>query len=146
MVWPYAVIIFFVVLDRFLKFLAVHGYFDGGVNILGDVFRLGMAQNYYIAFSLPVSGAWLNWIIGMIILGLFFYFAYLLKKDNRFLPVIVLAVALGASSNFFDRLEYGFVIDYLDLRYFTVFNLADAMIVIGVVTMFFCCIDKKEKV
>ena len=40
-------------------------------------------------------------------------------------------IIFGAVSNLYDRLKYGFVIDYFDLKYFTIFNIADAMIFFG---------------
>ncbi|MBU1778489.1 signal peptidase II, partial [Patescibacteria group bacterium] len=45
-------------------------------------------------------------------------------------------IIFGAISNLTDRLEYGYVIDYFSLKYFTIFNLADVMIVIGVFCLF----------
>ena len=38
----------------------------------------------------------------------------------------------GAFSNLFDRIWYGYVIDYLDLRVWPVFNLSDTAITVGV--------------
>ena len=40
-------------------------------------------------------------------------------------------IAAGAASNFFDRVRYGAVIDYIDVRWFTVLNIADIMISVG---------------
>jgi len=52
---------------------------------------------------------------------------------NEWLKATLLTfIIFGAISNVLDRLRYGFVIDYLDLKYFTVFNIADIMIVGGV--------------
>jgi signal peptidase II len=49
-------------------------------------------------------------------------------------PQIGLGVALGgATSNLLDRLRRGAVIDFIDLRLWPVFNLADVAIVCGVV-------------
>ena len=49
-------------------------------------------------------------------------------------PQIALGAALGgATSNVFDKLRRGAVIDFIDLRVWPIFNLADAAIVIGVV-------------
>ncbi len=41
------------------------------------------------------------------------------------------ALAGGAGGNLIDRVRLGYVIDYLDLRVWPVFNLADAAVVIG---------------
>jgi signal peptidase II len=37
----------------------------------------------------------------------------------------------GAAGNLIDRLAYGYVVDFLDLGWFPVFNLADAAVVVG---------------
>ena len=59
------------------------------------------------------------------------------------IAVCLFAIIMGAASNLFDRLKYGYVIDYLDLKYFTVFNLADAMIIFGVAILLISA-NKKE--
>jgi signal peptidase II len=124
-------IIFFVSADRLFKFLAVGDYAEKQVNILGNFFRFSFMKNYNIAFSLPFSGSVLNYLIPGIILYFIFSFIFLLFKKEYLSALFFLAIIMGAASNFYDRLHYGYVIDYLELRYFTVFNLADAIIVLG---------------
>ena len=41
--------------------------------------------------------------------------------------------------------NYGFVIDYLDLNWFTIFNLADVMISIGTLILFIYLIKLPKK-
>lgn len=125
-------IIFFIVLDRFLKILAINGVFDLPVYLAGNFFQLYFVKNIYIAFSLPFYGTILLIIIGLIIVGLIVVFISYFYKKDWFISGCLLAIIIGAFSNFFDRIKYGFVIDYFDLKYFTIFNLADAMIVLGV--------------
>jgi signal peptidase II len=48
------------------------------------------------------------------------------------LPVALGLVIGGSVSNLADRVRLGFVTDFLDLRYWPAFNLADSFIVIGV--------------
>lgn len=123
----------FLTLDRFFKFLAVNNYLSEGVNIIGDFFQLNFTPNPNIAFSLPLSGTWLNILIILIILSLIAHFTQAIRKNNfRYISYLVLII-IGAISNLYDRLKYGFVIDYFDLKHFTVFNLADALIFLGVV-------------
>ena len=126
-------IIFFIICDRFLKFLAVNSFFDEPVRIAGDFFKLNFAGNYNIAFSLPLSGWWLNILIILIIIALIYNLLYLFLKQKYNQAVLLFIIIIGAISNLFDRIKFGYVIDYLDLIYFTVFNLADVMIVVGVV-------------
>lgn len=126
------VAVFFVLIDRFFKMLALHIKYHEPINLVGDFFRFSFAPNYYIAFSLPLSGVFLNILIGIIILSLSFYLFSLSKKGELYEFSFLIFVWFGAVSNYFDRLKYGFVIDYLDLKYFTVFNVADCMIVVSV--------------
>ena len=126
--------ILFLTLDRLLKSLALAGYFDKSIPLLGNFFSLQFAKNYFIAFSLPVvQGVALNGIITIIILGLIYYLVFLCKRKAAPVKIFfVLLVILGGASNLADRINWSFVIDYWDLKYFTVFNLADTMITVGV--------------
>ncbi len=54
-------------------------------------------------------------------------------------------IVLGAGSNLLDRIKYSYVIDYIDLKYFTVFNIADTMISLGVALLLFYELKTKEK-
>ena len=65
-------------------------------------------------------------------------------QKNQVFSTILFFTILGASSNFYDRLKYGFVVDYLDLKYFTVFNVADAMISLSVLFMAYLLIFKGD--
>lgn len=139
-------IILFVILDRFFKFLAVKHYFDEPRYVLGNIFSLNFIGNYNIAFSLPITGVFLNIIIMIIIWALIFSLLRLRRQGGREMEVIFLfAVILGAISNFIDRLEYGYVIDYFDLKYFTVFNLADAVIIGGMLGLLWLVVKENKR-
>ena len=69
---------------------------------------------------------------------------YLSIKKDYIKAWLLLAIIFGAISNLFDRIKYGYVIDYLDLKYFTVFNLADVMIVGGVIGLGWQILIKKK--
>jgi signal peptidase II len=126
--------VFFVALDRLLKLLAVDGIrFD----ILGDILKFNFVKNFNIAFSLPLGGDFLLWFILVVIIGLLYNFVYLYKKQEYLLSSFLMMIVLGAISNVLDRIKYGFVIDYLDLKYFTVFNISDFLIVFGVILLLF---------
>ncbi|MFH1254987.1 MAG: signal peptidase II [bacterium] len=135
-----AIVIFFIYLDRLLKTLALSGR---ELKIAGNILKFDFKANYDIAFSLPFSGAWLNVFIFSVILALICFLAGELKNGRDKIALCLFCVIMGASSNLFDRLKYGFVVDYFDLKYFTVFNLADAMIAAGALAAIFLC--KKDR-
>ncbi len=132
-IYSLVITVFFVVLDRFFKFLAINKYLDEPISIFGNWFQLEFIPNYFIAFSLPLSGIWLNILIFLLILVIFYYIIHIvyIRKKYDFEGLSLTIILLGAISNMLDRFRYGFVIDYLDLEYFTVFNIADIMIVVG---------------
>ena len=68
-------------------------------------------------------------IAGLIITGLLIYKYQ--AADNRLLDLALGLIIGGALGNVIDRIFLGYVVDYLDFRIWPVFNLADAMIVIG---------------
>lgn len=124
----------FFVGDRLLKNIAVKGVWEMPINLLGSWLSFDFTPNYFIAFSLPVGGKLLLFVTGIIIFSLLFYLFYLFlakkMKWELFFPLTILL--FGAISNFIDRVQYGYVIDYLSCRYFTIFNLADVLIVLAV--------------
>lgn len=130
-----AVFLFYI--DRWLKHLSLKYFLDRDLSLVGDFFKFSFAENVGIAFSLPINQTFLIFLIGIILVGLIFYSRTLfLKKDFLNLSFVFLIIA-GALSNLYDRIIFGFVIDYLDLSYFTVFNLADVMIFCGVMLLVF---------
>lgn len=120
----------FFMADRYLKFLAINSQGKPGVELIGSFFSFNFIPNYFIAFSLPLGGVVVETIISVIILLLAYLIFYLiLSKKAKLGYIILLTIILfGAISNMIDRLAYGYVVDYLSVQYFTIFNLADVAI------------------
>lgn len=124
----FLIAIFFIA-DRVLKYLAINSW--GSKNILGEILKFNFTANKYIAFSLPLSGLILNLFIFFILFLILIYLIFLFYKKRHYEFLGFLAIFCGALSNLVDRLKHSFVVDYLDLYYFTVFNLADVLIFFG---------------
>lgn len=123
--------IFFVSFDRFFKIFALNYLADDKITVFGDIFSLNLAKNYYIALSLPLGGPFLIVFVLFLIVILIYYWLDLIKKSEFLLAPCLTFIIFGAISNIIDRVKYGYVVDYLDLKYFTIFNFADVMIVGG---------------
>jgi lipoprotein signal peptidase len=95
-------------------------------------------KNDHLVFSLPLSNvvgitlmvaammvvAWLGWRRG--------------RRGNGAATFGAVLMLVGAASNLFDRLYYGFVIDWANLgRWWPVFNVADVMIFVGLLLLVF---------
>ena len=129
------VIAIFFSLDRVLKKIALNLNDTHKFKFIGDFFSFHFVANNNIAFSLPLNGQLATIIITFIIALLLFFIIYLLinkeiinKKERPQIIILLSIIFAGALSNLVDRLVYGYVIDYLDLKYFTVFNIADVLI------------------
>ena len=140
----YLIAIFFISLDRFAKIYFLNTKND--IGIISDYLSLNYAENLYIAFSIPISPN----IIKCLSLGLglliVVYFLKFIKEKKQIFAFPLFLLILGSFSNIFDRFKYGFVIDYIDLKYFTIFNIADSMIFIAIIALSYhvYAIDKKQ--
>lgn len=138
--WIFSLAVFLFLADRGFKWLALDDY---SREILGKWLGFNFVRNFGIAFSLPLGGIALNWLILVIIIVMGYFAMKALNKHRSGLFVAIFGILLGSISNLIDRVYLGYVVDYLDLRYFTVFNLADVLIVGSIGWILIRGIDKK---
>jgi signal peptidase II len=122
--------ILFFALDQLLKWTA-HQYFQKPIAIT-SWFSLRYEQNTGIAWSIPVPFALLiaaNVIFLLLLPFLIANHLDLRQKKAQFFLSFLFGGALG---NLFDRLTRGYVIDYISVGTWPVFNLADALLCIGI--------------
>ena len=112
------------ILDRFLKI-----FFLKTLSTEDGVFALYINKN--IAFSLPVPVQVLYPLLFLVVLALLFVWYRDLRSEKKYIWPYGLII-IGAASNIWDRLQYGGVIDYFNVPFFTVFNLSDVYIFLGV--------------
>lgn len=100
-------------------------------------------RNTGVAFgALQDSGAVVGVLIGLALALLVAYFAVNAGRPWLWLPVgLLLGGALG---NLADRAREGAVIDFIDPMGWPAFNLADALIVVGVVTLLYVVEGRRE--
>jgi signal peptidase II len=105
--------------------------FGQTLPILPPLLRLTLHRNTGIAFGL-LGGA--NALVGMLAaltaLLLFAFHRDRWLADRRVLVGLGLVLG-GAVGNLLDRVRWGFVVDFIELPYWPIFNLADTCIVIG---------------
>ena len=105
------------------------------VRLLGGAVYLEYTRNSGAAFSVFQNGGVLFAVVAvavsLAILVLYPRVAYG-PMATRTALALVLGGALG---NLLDRLRLGYVVDFIDLRWWPVFNLADSGIVLGVVLL-----------
>lgn len=62
-------------------------------------------------------------------------YKFKISNWNTLPKITILLIASGAISNIIDRIYFGCVIDFIDLKFWPVFNFADIYITIGVVIL-----------
>ncbi|MFH1890725.1 MAG: signal peptidase II [Candidatus Kuenenbacteria bacterium] len=127
--------------DRLFKYLFME-------NILNErCFFITLIKNEGAAFGLKLPGS-LGWIFYILIVLIIFFLTMRLaklwreKRTSKIFPLLL--IIAGAISNLIDRLKFGGVIDFIDLKIWPVFNLADIMIVAGILYLLFSCSCKKK--
>ena len=108
-----------------------HLALDEGIHVAGPL-SIHHVQNSGIAFGLFASAT--AAVIVMTTIAVAWMIGYFARSGARhpLLPVAVGLLIGGSVSNLADRVRLGHVTDFLDLRYWPAFNLADSFIVIGV--------------
>jgi signal peptidase II len=108
---------------------------DEGVHVLGP-FSIHHVQNSGIAFGLFASATPIVTALTALAVGWMLLFFARSGSRHPVLPVALGLLIGGSTSNLIDRIRLGHVTDFLDLRYWPAFNLADSFIVIGVGILF----------
>lgn len=104
---------------------------------------LRFVPNEAMAFSIPVHNLIIVALALIMILWLLQYFA-VCCRDGLYSHVWSLnAIIWGAFSNVYDRITRGYVVDYIDISVWPIFNLADVAIILGVISLL-VVISKQE--
>ena len=146
--FPFLTILLLFTLDRTTKFMIVdHLKESQSVPVWPGVFHLTRVNNTGAAFGMLRGNAELLTIISVVcVMGI----STVLLRDffvrsrshsveatffNRFRNLALALVAAGAAGNLYDRIRYGYVIDFLDFRIWPVFNIADSAVCAGIFLM-----------
>jgi signal peptidase II len=137
--WPLAIAAVVVVVDQLTKHWALNALDNGRVVDLVGSLRFNLAFNTGMAFS---QGEGVGRIVP--ILAISVVAALLMavgRSSSRWFSVGVGLIVGGSLSNVIDRLFRGdgwfdgAVVDFIDVQWWPVFNIADAAIVVGAVLL-----------
>ena len=113
---------FIVLIDQLSKFI-IKNYFN-------------FTKNYGAAFGLLQGYRWLFILIALVVIALCVYYA---KKN-----LISIAFILGGTiGNLIDRISYSYIIDFIDLKIWPSFNVADFFSTLGVILLIIYFMKKK---
>ncbi len=137
-------------LDRFSKIYILNHFEESSSSIfINNILNFDLVWNNGIAFGLfGNDNNYIYHIITLLILIVIIFIFYLLLKSKNYEKFFFSLILGGAIGNFYDRITYFAVPDFIDLHYnelhwFT-FNVADIFITIGVIFLLFYEFSKKD--
>lgn len=130
------------ILDRYTK--VISAWFSGCF-----IFCIRRSFNHGAAFNLLSGLEWTRAFLILVALIVLFFIAffYFQRKGMTLLDIGLMLLFAGTLGNLFDRIYYGYVIDWLSFAFWpnSPFNLADVSNLLGVIILITSVLSKREK-
>ena len=133
----FAISFLIVLADQLAKLYFRYSSLDLGI------LKLNFVKNYGAAFSILQGQRTLLIIISMAALILVALYLKELKEENILFYALIFLLA-GTIGNLIDRLFLGYVVDFIDLGFFPVFNIADMSNSLAAFLILISLIEKKD--
>jgi len=123
-------------LDRLTKAHIASTFMPGESRlIVPHLLYLTYVQNTHGAFGLFGDRIWFLIGLAVVVLGLFYVAFRDAAAQSLLVRIAFGAILGGAVGNIVDRIQRHFVVDFIDLRWWPVFNVSDSCITIGVLLL-----------
>lgn len=147
----FIIIVFTVALDQLTKYLIrTNMELNSSIPLVDEIFHITYIHNSGAAFSILQNKTGL--LIAMQLVVIAAVLVYLIKryrKDHWCLLLSLSFIVAGGLGNLIDRAVNGYVVDFLDFRFWPIFNVADISVCTGcgliVVYMFFIESKRNKK-
>lgn len=129
----YLFIIAIILVDQAAKYLVRTGMsLNQTIPLIDGVFHLTYIHNYGAAFSILEGKQFL--LMGITFLAVAVITVYIVWKRKTAHPMLLWGLSMivgGGCGNLIDRFRQGYVVDFLDIRFWPIFNVADMAVVGG---------------
>ena len=138
LVADYLLILLFIFLDQFTKYLAVQRLQDKpAFKIVDGVLELNFLKNSGAAFGLLQNQKVFFILIAILILIIISYVLFRMPDDKKYniMHFLLVLLASGAAGNMIDRVRQDYVVDfiYFVLINFPIFNVADIYVTVSMI-------------
>lgn len=106
--------------------------------------RFTYVQNTGIAFGIKANQFFLVFVTSAVVVALLVFFLRYHEFQPQLVRLALSSILGGAVGNLIDRVNQGFVVDFIDLQVWPVFNIADSSVVVGVGLILFFLIFRHE--
>lgn len=127
-------IVLFFIFDRITKFI----FFNGKNNKDFGWVALTFVKNTGASFGILQNNNLLLIGVAIAAFGIVLYY----RKDIPKWPFVLLTA--GIMGNLCDRIAFGYVVDFINFKFFPVFNVADSLITIAVAVWILMSLFKKN--
>ena len=130
--WPVPAAVTVVFADGLFKQYALT-LFPAGETV-GNFFAVGLHKNPGIAFDIPFKMP-VIWMLSLLIGAVLTRVALVNRRRHPDISVGCLLIMIGAAGNLYDRVAYGFTVDYFFVLGRLAINLSDLVILVGVASL-----------
>lgn len=121
-----------IILDQWTKWWFV-AHKTSVLTLVKNFLTFEFTRNTGLAFGLG-GNRWVIIVVSVLLLGFLLWFAWAEWKNAHHLAAWAsVLMGVGALSNLLDRIRYGYVVDWIDVHYWSIFNLADTWITLGAI-------------
>ncbi len=128
--------------DEWLKYLALQRLPDEGSFVSGFI-DFAIHKNYGVAFDIPFKLEFVI-VISILIGAALIKIAYDNAPKRPEISFAAMVIVIGALGNLSDRIIYGFTVDYIIILGRSAINLADIVIITGVLLLLLNSRQKKR--
>ncbi len=135
-VWQIIATIVILLLDQLTKAYVLNNVSVGEVfGELPYVADYIFVKNTGAAFSILSNNTWLLSAISVVFVVAVLIYRIVARPKGLLLNIVIVLFFAGALGNAIDRVAYGYVVDFISIKWFDfpVFNIADMAIVMGAV-------------
>jgi signal peptidase II len=138
------------IIDQLSKLFILKNFHPGqSIPVIKGVFHISFVYNRGVAFGIFSKASnstfiWISCVAIVFIICILIFYQQLFRK-NRPMLVSFSLILSGAIGNLIDRIRLGFVVDFLDLRIWPVFNIADIAITSGTVLLLLQILQRKSR-
>jgi len=120
------------IFDQIIKYIVIKTMAPSqSIPLIKNLLHLTYVQNKGAAFGLFWGWQSVLILIGIALISFMVYY-YFRSAKSFWLSISLGFIVGGSAGNLIDRILRHYVIDFIDLRFWPVFNLADTMINIGI--------------
>jgi len=148
--FTFLIVLLIFIIDISTKTYALNNLLPYNPEAVTSFLNFTLAFNHGAAFSLlSEAGGWQRWFFIAFSIVVIIIIIYILKKENFSEYVPFSFVLAGAIGNLYDRIYYGYVIDFIEFYYkdlyWPIFNVADIAISVGIILLLYNMFSKDIK-